>query len=73
MTDGERITALEVKVEHLNEKLDAAAKKIDIMHDLMQQMRGAKWAIWTLLATGGMVVGFVADKLHKLVPFFGAR
>lgn len=72
MTDGERITALEVKVEHLDRTLLASAKKIDAMHDALQQMTGAKWAVWTLIGTGGLVVGFIVDKLHKLLPFLGA-
>jgi hypothetical protein len=64
--DGERIAALEVKVEHLEE----AAKKIDAMYEDFQQMKGAKWAVWTLMLAGGAVAGFVVDKLHKLLPYF---
>jgi hypothetical protein len=72
MTDGERITALEVKVDHLEGTVQKMAEKIDAMYEDFQQMKGAKWLAWTLLVAIGAVGGFVVDKLHKLLPFLNA-
>ena len=69
MTDGERITALEVEVKHTNKKLDTMATKLDAMHHLLQQAKGAK-RLGTLVVVGiSSVAGFTASYAHKIVPF----
>lgn len=52
MTPEERIVRLETKFEHMDEKMDAAAKKIDEMHTVLMKAKGARWAV---IATASVV------------------
>lgn len=53
MTDGERITALEVEIKHMVERQEEMAAQLKEMYDLLMKARGAKWAILALAALGG--------------------
>lgn len=67
MTDDtrDRVIALEVKVDNLKTADEARDKKIDEMHDVLMQAKGARYVIVGAAAVAGAVTGF----LVKLVPF----
>lgn len=67
MTDDtrDRVIALEVKVDSLRKAVEARDKKIDQMHDVLMQAKGARYVIVGAAAIGGAVTGF----LVKLLPF----
>lgn len=67
MTDGERITALEVTIEHMAKKQDTMAEQLTEVHDLLLKAKGAKWAIIGLATLGG----FVSAKLGALASLLG--
>lgn len=54
-TDGERIRALEVRLDHMSESLDRTALRVQEMHDLVMRAQGAKWVIVGFAAIGGAV------------------
>jgi uncharacterized protein YPO0396 len=61
----DRVIALEVKVQHLEDKLDKAATKITEMHDVFMQARGARYVIIAAAAIGGAIAGFMV----KFIPW----
>lgn len=65
MTDDlrERVAKLEVKISHLEEKLDEQTAILKRMDETFQQAKGARWV---LLGMAG-IAGFVAAK----APAFG--
>lgn len=65
----ERIAALEVKVLHLTEKFTNVERKVDEMHGILMQARGARYVIVAAAAMGG----FVSAKLAPFLPWFGAK
>jgi hypothetical protein len=56
----ERVARLETKVDHLSEALDKAVTKVDEMHSVMMQARGARWVIIAAASIAGAVAGFAA-------------
>ena len=64
----DRVIALEVKVQHLEDKLDKAATKITEMHDVFMQAKGARWVIVAAAGIGGAVAGFMV----KLIPWMAS-
>jgi hypothetical protein len=67
MTDNERMAVLETKVQHLSEQLEDTHRKVDDMHAVLMQAKGARWAILAMAALGG----FIASLATKLIPFGG--
>jgi hypothetical protein len=55
MTDNERMAVLETKVQHLSEQLEDTHKKVDEMHSLLLQAKGARWVIIGMAAIGGAI------------------
>ena len=60
----ERVAKLEVQMMHLSEKLDDTHRKVDEMHAIFLQAKGARWVIVGLAGVAGMASGLVA----KLMP-----
>jgi len=60
----ERVAKLEVQMTHLNEKLDETYKKVEEMHAILLQAKGARWVIVGLAGVAGLASGVVA----KLLP-----
>jgi hypothetical protein len=58
MTQGERITAMEVKLNDLEKKVDAMDAKLDQLIALRYKGAGAFWLASALLGTG--IIGFIA-------------
>lgn len=55
----DRMIRLETKVEHFERTQASMAAKVDEMHALLQQGRGARWVIVASVAAGGFVAGIV--------------
>lgn len=67
-TDVERIAILEQQVRDMRDDVHETRKKVEAMHDLLMQAKGARWII---VGFAGMA-GFIAGWAHKLLPFLGA-
>ena len=67
MADNTRdiVIALRADVEHMRKEQDGIKAKVDEMHALLHQVRGARWAILGVAALGG----FISAKLAWLLPF----
>jgi hypothetical protein len=61
----DRVIALEVKVDNLRRAVEDRDEKIDEMHDILLQAKGARYVIVAAAAIAGAITGF----LVKLVPF----
>lgn len=57
---GERIVRLEVRDEAREKEIAGMAKKIDEVHALLTQAKGARWAIMTVLGISTTLSGFAA-------------
>ncbi len=57
-SEKERIARLETQIIHLADTIDKMSVKVDDLHAMLQQARGAKWAI---LGAAG-IAGFFGSK-----------
>jgi hypothetical protein len=64
-----RLTALEVEHKHMIKAVDQMSAKVDDMHQLLTQAKGARWAIISVVALGGFVAGSIAP----LAKLFGIK
>jgi hypothetical protein len=60
----ERVAKLEVQMTHLSEKLDDTHQKVEEMHAILLQAKGARWVIVGMAGVAGLASGLIA----KLVP-----
>jgi hypothetical protein len=67
--DGERLAVLEANYSHMDKKIDAMARQVDEMHELLLKAKGARWVI---LAVAG-AAGFISAKLTTLAALLGFR
>jgi hypothetical protein len=63
----ERVAKLEVQIKHLTAKLDETYKKVEEMHAILLQAKGARWVLIGLAGLAGLASGLVA----KLMPWSG--
>ena len=56
----ERVARLETKVDHLSDSLEKAVKKVDEMHGVMMQAKGARWVLIAAASIAGALAGFAA-------------
>lgn len=63
----ERVAKLEVQMAHLAEKLDDTHQKVEEMHSILLQAKGARWVIVGLAGIAGLASGLIA----KLTPWSG--
>ena len=63
--DGERIAALETRVDYIQKELEKANQTLMEIRDVLLQAKGARWLLAALVGVGG----FVAGLLHKFIPF----
>ena len=64
---GERLAAVEARLATLERDVHGMRLKVDAMHDVLMQARGARWAI---IAVAGLA-GFLAGVAAKLMPLIG--
>ena len=65
----ERIAVLETNHRHAEAKFDSMSKKVDEMHEVLLQAKGARWAI---LGVAG-AAGFFAGKLGTFLSIFSVK
>jgi hypothetical protein len=63
--ENERIAKLEVLVQHIDNRQIDMSEKVDNMHDILQQVKGAKWV--GLVLAG--FIGFVVSKADILISY----
>lgn len=63
----DRVIRLETQMEHMEKTLASMSTKVDSMHALLQQARGARW----FLVGIAMVIGAAGGFLVKLGTIFG--
>lgn len=68
---AERIVALEVKVEALTSSVDKMTTKVDELLGIVQQARGARYALVGLGAIGGGLVTWGLSTAGKLSAIVG--
>ena len=61
----ERLVRLETRHEHLTEKVEDMADKVDQMHELLVQAKGVRWVIIAMATIGG----FLASKVGTVIPW----
>jgi hypothetical protein len=64
----ERVAKLEVHMQHLATKVDDTHQKVEEMHAILLQAKGARWVIIGLAGVAGLASGVIA----KLVPWSAA-
>lgn len=64
----ERVAKLEVQMEYLAAKLDDTHQKVEEMHAILLQAKGARWVIVGLAGMAGLASGLLA----KLTPWAGS-
>jgi hypothetical protein len=67
-TELERITRLETELEHMGREITTMSAKVDQMHTVLMQAKGAQWAVLGMAA----FMGFAASKLASMTAWFGA-
>lgn len=65
----ERMAVLEANHKHASDKLDKMSEKVDEMHELLLQAKGARWAI---LAVSGFT-GLLAGKFGGFLAAMGGK
>jgi hypothetical protein len=62
----ERIAVLEVQQRNIEVRLTAMGVKVDEMHSVLLQAKGARWAILGVAS----LAGFLAGKASTIMNFF---
>ena len=68
---AERIVALEVQMLALTKSVDTLSSKVDELLGIVQQARGARYALVGLGAIGGALVSSMTGLAGKLGVVFG--
>lgn len=68
---AERIVALEVKVDTLTRSVDTLSSKVDELLGIVQQARGARYALVGLGAIAGGIVTWALGAAGKLAAVIG--
>ncbi len=61
-----RIAVLEANQRHFETKMDKMSSKVDEMHEVLLQARGARWAILGVAS----LAGFLAGKFGAILSLF---
>jgi hypothetical protein len=69
---AERIVALEVKVDTLTRSVEALTNKVDELLGIVQQARGARYALVGFGAIAGAVVSWALGAAGKVSAIIGA-
>ena len=64
-----RLVRVEMQLEHQDEKLESMAAKVDEMHAVFMQAKGAKWMFLAI----GVAVGSVIVNLKTLMAIAGFK
>ncbi len=55
----DRVAKLEVQMVHFSDKVDDVYKKVEEMHAILLQAKGARWVIVELAGVAGLASGLV--------------
>lgn len=71
MTDDtrDRLIRLETEMDVVQKTVEDMSLKVNAMHDVMMQAKGARWL---LLGAAGLL-GFLTSLLGKALPFWQAK
>lgn len=61
----ERLAVVEERLSNVTKRLEDVADKLDDIHDIVQQGKGAKWA---LVGVASMISGIAVAAFHKAFP-----
>jgi len=64
-TQAERAAVLEEKLEHFEKRFEKVETKVDQIHEVLMQAKGARWAI--LIVAGA--AGFISAKAAPLLTW----
>jgi len=64
---AERLAILEEKVKNIEDDVREMRSKVDEIHAVLLQAKGARWAIVAVAGCAGFLAGFAP----KLLPLFG--
>lgn len=64
-----RIAVLEAQQKHMEATINKMSSKVDEMHEVLLQAKGARWAILGVAS----LAGFLAGKFGGLLTVFGVR
>jgi hypothetical protein len=67
MPVGERLAAVEAKLASVEQDVHGMRLKVDAVHNILMQAKGARWAI---IAIAGFA-GFLAGVGAKILPLLG--
>ena len=62
----DKVIRLEVEMHAMRNEVAKMSAKVDELHELLTQARGARWMLMILIALGG----FMAAKIVPLVSYF---
>lgn len=62
----DKVIRLETEMAAMRRDVTNMAEKVDELHELLTQARGARWMLMILIALGG----FVAAKITPLIAYF---
>jgi hypothetical protein len=61
----DRVIRLEAEVQNLEDKVSGMSRKVDEMHAILLQAKGARWVI----VGSAAIAGFIASFLFKIIPW----
>ena len=65
----DKVIRLETEMAAMRNDVSKMAAKVDELHELLTQARGARWMLMILIALGG----FVAAKIAPIITYFFPR
>ncbi len=65
----DKVIRLETEMAAMRNDVSKMAAKVDELHELLTQARGARWMLMILIALGG----FVAAKITPIITYFFPR
>ncbi len=65
--NNERLVRVEMQLEHQDEKLEEMASKVDEMHEVFMQAKGARW----MFLAGGVAIGSILVNVKTLLAIIG--
>jgi hypothetical protein len=67
--NNDRLVRLEINAEHQAEKLEAMAEKVNEMHAVFMQAKGARWMFLAI----GVMVGSIMVNVKTILSLLGVK
>lgn len=65
----DKVIRLEAVVDQMQRNILAMDAKLDQMHNILEQAKGARWVLFALVGLGG----FLAAKVPAIMALFGVK